>query len=403
MGRSLPLTLYLANAARGKADLVGPRPERPAGPLVWLYADAETGDAGVAEVVRQLSLARVGLRLLLTREGARDPAAWGAGAVLHDVVPGDRLANIVPFVDHWAPDLVMIFGASLPPALIVELSTRGVPILLADIGLFPGVVGNWRRTLIGALVPRLALILTRDKSTALFLRRLGGPVPRIEVTGRLTATPEPLRGNEAERAALAGLLATRPLWLAAHCPRDEEEAVLTAHLYAMSLAHRMLLIFVPAEPERGAELADAMSERGLITALRSREEEPEPDVQLYVADTEGEDGLWYRLAPVTYMGGTLSAGGSRRSPFEPAALGSAIAAGPRAGAHADAYARLEQAGALRQIGDGAGLADAVGELIAPDKAALLAQRAWESASEGAEVTSRIVGAILAALEGRALS
>lgn len=107
--------------------------------------------------------------------------------------------------------------------------------------------------------------------------------------------------------------------------------------------------------------------------------------------------MWYRLAPVTYLGGTLS-GGATRSPLEAAALGSAVVAGPEHGVEAGRLARLAEARALSPIRDAAGLAGAVGELLAPDRAALLAHNAWMVTSGGSEVTERIAEAIVAELD-----
>lgn len=113
-----------------------------------------------------------------------------------------------------------------------------------------------------------------------------------------------------------------------------------------------------------------------------------------------ELGLWYRLAPVTFMGGTLVPGGSGRNPFEPAALGSAILHGPHPGPYPEAYALLAEARAARLVAGPDALAEAVTELIAPDRAALLAHNAWAASSGGAEVTDRVAGAVLAALDAR---
>ena len=128
----------------------------------------------------------------------------------------------------------------------------------------------------------------------------------------------------------------------------------------------------------------------MTVALRSRDEDPADDVQVLVADTDGEMGLWYRLAPLVYMGGTLSASGTGRGPFEPAALGSAIVHGPHPGPHPEAYARLAEVFAARLVVDPETLATAVTELIAPDKAAYLAHNAWAASSGGAEVTERVM-------------
>ena len=94
------------------------------------------------------------------------------------------------------------------------------------------------------------------------------------------------------------------------------------------------------------------------------------------------------------MGGTLTEGGTGRNPFEPAALGSAILHGPHPGPYPAAYARLSAAVAARKVMNAGQLADAVADLIAPDKAATLAHNAWAISSGGAEVAEHVVEVIL---------
>jgi 3-deoxy-D-manno-octulosonic-acid transferase len=197
-------------------------------------------------------------------------------------------------------------------------------------------------------------------------------------------------------------MATRPVWLAAMVPEGEEAAVIAAHRAALLLAHRLLLILVPENPARAEALAAQMTEReGWTVALRAHEEEPEPETEVYIVDNPQEFGLWYRLAPVTFLGGTLAGQGALRSPMEPAALGSAILHGPRTGAHGAAFGRLGAARAARAVASANDLAEALGDLLAPDRAARLAQAAWAVTSEGAEATERVLGLIRRLLDGEA--
>jgi 3-deoxy-D-manno-octulosonic-acid transferase len=159
---------------------------------------------------------------------------------------------------------------------------------------------------------------------------------------------------------------------------------------------------VPERPDRADGLALSLEQaEGWRVARRSAEEEPDTEVEVYIADAPAEMGLWYRLAPVTFLGGSLYGGGSRRDPFEAAALGSAILHGPQGGPWAPALARLAEARASRPVAGPGDLADGLTDLLSPDRAARLAQGAWAVATAGAEVTDRIVMQIRAVVEDRA--
>ena len=396
MGRSLSLALYMASAARGGPGPEVARPRRPQRRIVWLHAGADSALASLVQLAGRLVRENPALSLLVTAEDKAPDVGNFPEGTLADVLPPDRLACIRPFLDHWRPDLLILAGESLPPALIVECHDRSVPLMLADFQMTAAAAAawRWRRGMAGSLLGRFRRILARDAESAMRLRRLAGRDVPIEAAGRIEETTEPLPANEAERASIAELLHARPVWLAAACPESEEEAVLAAHANAMRIAHRMLLILVPADPARIGPLAERIAKDNWVCAFRTRDEEPEPAVQAYIVEGMSELGLWYRLAPVTYMGGTLTEGGTGRNPFEPAALGSAILHGPHPGPYPAAYARLSAAVAARKVMNAGQLADAVADLIAPDKAATLAHNAWAISSGGAEVAEHVVEVIL---------
>ncbi len=412
MGRSLALGLYLLGAAGGDDGPLTDRPARPDGCLIWLHMPGGDGGAGaLSQLARRLLRERPGLRFLVTAggPGAPDLSDYPAGS-LADKAPPERSRAVRAFLAHWRPDILILPGPDLPPALITETDARRIPMILVDVRLGAGAFGTglsaalWRRGMDRSLLSRFRRVMTEDPDAAEHVTRLSGGSVTVDVAGPMEDTPDPPPCSEAERDALATLLRARPVWAAMSVPEVEEDAVIGAHTQAMRLAHRMLLILVPADAARVPVIADRLDRAGWVVALRAREQEPDPEVQVLIADDDSELGLWCRLAPVTFMGGTLAGGGDAgRSPLEPAALGSAILCGPHGGAHAAVYARLGAARALRLVRTPAALADAVADLIAPDRAAQLAHNAWTASSGGAEVADRIAEAVLEALDADPVS
>jgi 3-deoxy-D-manno-octulosonic-acid transferase len=148
-------------------------------------------------------------------------------------------------------------------------------------------------------------------------------------------------------------------------------------------------------------MRDQLAQDGWAVGLRSEGDEPSDDLSVYIADLPGELGLWLRLAPISFMGGTLTGAPSSRSPMEAAVLGSAILHGPLTGDHAADYRRLDAAGAARVATRPADIAAAVEALSAPDQAAAMAHAAWEISSAGEDAIARTLAALEAALAGRA--
>ena len=248
---------------------------------------------------------------------------------------------------------------------------------------------------------RFRAIMAVDEAAARAFRKGGAALSSVAVTGRMEEEGVVLPGVEAERAELARLLAARPVWFAAGVTEAEEEAVLHAHRKALQHSHRLLLILMPEDPARAAPLAERLEAEGWAIAQRAQDEEPEPEIEIFVADSPAEYGLWYRLAPVSFLGGSLLGKGPTRTPMEAAALGSAILHGPRTGVAGPVFARLGAARATRAVASANDLGDALGDLLAPDRAARLAQAAWAVASDGAEVTEIILTRIRAIMDGDA--
>jgi 3-deoxy-D-manno-octulosonic-acid transferase len=170
--------------------------------------------------------------------------------------------------------------------------------------------------------------------------------------------------------------------LAASTHPGEETLIAEA---AGRLGPETLLIFVPRHPERGADVGAALVARGLSVARRSQGEAPGAGIQAYVADTLGELGLFYRLANVAVLGGSLVEGLSGHNPLEPARLGTAVISGPHREAFAEVYDELVQTQAVLIAKDPRELAEAIGALMAdPKLAKALGRRAKAAAEAGRE-------------------
>jgi 3-deoxy-D-manno-octulosonic-acid transferase len=403
MGSAASLWVYNWAAARrwpAAADPAG-WPVRPAGQLVWLCGVDAGRVAAITGLVRAFRNGRPGASFLCTPPSANlsddlalPPRCWVVAP------PADTPLQVGAFLDHWRPDLAVFLPERLPPAAIASAARCGVPVALIDARPPLGLPRPARRLpgLRRAVLRLFDRVLAQDDAAARSLRRLGAPSARLSVVGTLADTPPVLPCNEAERDALGHTLAARLLWLAVAVPAEEEAAMIAAHRAALGLSHRLLMIWVPADPASGPDLAARLLAEGFEVSLRSREEEPDEEDQIYIADTEDELGLWYRLASVSYLGGTLSGAASPRHPFEPASLGSAILHGPLGGPHGPALARLDAARAARLVRSPADLCDAIGDLRAPDRAAQMAHDAWAVASDGADVAERTARHLIEVLD-----
>lgn len=385
MAYSLGLTLYNLSGRAVSVPERPDRPARPAGPLVWLHAPS------VESLTQMMGLARrieeeEGFGVLLTT-GADVPPV--GGATLLEAVPPDLPAEARAFLNHWKPDLAVMAEGELRPALLHEAEEMGIPLVMVEARApaFPKDREGWWPGLMRALLSAFRAVHAVDGAAARAFRRAGAPPQAVVTVGRLEYPSVALPCTEAERAALARTLSTRPVWFAADLPEAEEDRIIEAHRAALKLTHRLLLILAPQKAERLEALAQRLEDReGWAVARRYAEEEPDADCQVYLVDPGAEFGLWYRLAPITFLGGSLSDSGATRDPMEAAALGSALIHGPRAGIFGTALGRLAAAQATTLVGSASDLGEAVSDLLSPDRSARQAKAAWEAASDGREAT-----------------
>lgn len=337
-----------------------------------------------------------GFEILVTGAGLRDEATR-LGLRWCDLPRGR--SDTAAFLDLWAPDLLIWGDGDLSPLVLSEAQRREIPSLLLEAGLrgrLPD--AGWRP---GRLRQRLAgftRVLAASGPAAARLTRQGLPPDRVEALGRFDDYPPPPGVDPGEMAQMAEAIGPRPLWLAAQVPQAEIGAVLDAHRHASRRSPRLLLVLAPDAPDDPA-IEAALADSHLRVARRGAGEDPEELHQVLLADVSGELGLWLRLAPVTYLGGSLSGGGGL-APMAVAALGSALIHG-REGRDQlrDDLAVLSRAGASVPIAGPGALPGAVEQLLPPDQAARLAHEAWVLASAGAQALNRMAELVQDAQDG----
>ena len=391
--RSLALGLYLAlsrvaepalrallarRARRGKEDpeRMGERlghasRPRPPGPLVWLHGASVGESLAALPLIEALHAARPGLTILMTTGTVTSAALMAERlpeGVLHQFVPVDAGPAIHRFLDHWRPDAALWVESELWPGLVHGAWARGVRMALVNARISEKSARGWRWAprMIAGLLGRFDVLLAQDGGVARRLAALGAPEAGLRVAGSLKAGAAPPDRAEA-RAALAGALAGRPCWLAASTHPGEEEVMAQAQVRAAARLPGLIALIAPRHPERGAEIAETLRAGGLRVSRRGAGEAPGPGDDVHLLDTLGEMGAWFRLAPVSFVGGSFAPVGGH-NPHEPAALGSAILHGPRVANFAEDYAALRAAGGAAEVTGAAALAEALVRLI-PDPAA----------------------------------
>jgi 3-deoxy-D-manno-octulosonic-acid transferase len=349
--------------------------ERPAGPLVWIHAASVGESLSVLPLIDGLLAICGDMHVLVTTgtvTSARLMEERLPPRALHQYVPLDHPDYCARFLAHWRPDLGIWVESEFWPNLIVATHERGAPLALVNARITERSFKGWQRfpATIHDLVGRFSAVLAQDGASAARLRALGAK--DVATPGNLKHDAAPLTADAGELAMLRAAVGTRPVWLATNTHEGEENAAADVHETLSDKHPGLLTLIVPRHPARGGAIAAALRKRGLIVAQRSDGDAIAPDTDVYLADTLGELGLFYRLADIVFVGGTLVNTGGH-NPFEPARLRSALIAGPSDFNFAEAFAQFEAGEALIRVADASELAGAVSSLI--DDAAMRETRA----------------------------
>lgn len=395
------IRLYLKRRLRrGKEDPLRARERegiasrpRPEGGVIWLHA------ASVGESISALSLIE---RLIRDYPAATVIVTTGTvtsaeimqkrlpeGAI-HQYVPVDQPAWVKRFLDHWRPDVALWMESEFWPNLLRAIAARDIPLILINARVSPSSFKGWSRVprTIARLLGCFTLCLAQSEKDAERLRALGAA--SVSTPGNLKFAAAPLPVDQGDLVVMMDEIGSRTVWMSA-CTHDGEDLpVIAAHRALAGQHPNLLTIIVPRHPARGPAIEALASSQGLRVSRRSVDPTIGPDTEIYVGDTVGELGLFYRLAPVAFIGGTLIPHGGQNL-LEAAKLGCAVVHGPCMTNFVAIADEMAAAGATGLIADGDALAPEVGRLLRDS--ALRANRT-EAANRFAEAKGDILDTVM---------
>ena len=367
---------------------------RPPGRLAWLHGASVGESLAMMPLVERL-IAR-GLKVLLTTGTVTSAtilqSRLPAGAV-HQFVPVDVPKYIDRFLRHWQPNIVLVAESELWPNLICQVNAKNIPLVLVNARLSARSFERWQKLpwFIGSLLAKIDLCLAQSRDDAARLLRLGAP--RVQIAGNLKYDAPAPPVDAKAFAELTGMIGARPVWIAASTHDGEEEIAAGVHRRLAVRFPHLLTIVAPRHPRRAPAIAQMLEAQGLSYALRSTGARISLRTSVYVADTMGEMGLFYRLGSVVFVGKSL-AGRGGQNPIEPAKLGSAVLHGPHVSNFSDTYEVLDDAHGALAVPDADSLARAL-ELLLSDVSLLrkMARLSGEAVAELGGATGHIMTAL----------
>lgn len=393
-------------AGKEDADRIGERRglagrPRPEGPLVWIHGASVGESLSVIPLVERLKTDRPDYNFLVTTgtvTSAKLMQERLPGGAFHQFIPLDHPDYVEAFLDHWRPDAALFVESEFWPNLILAARERTKFMALVNGRVSPRSYEDWKRqpNAIRFILSSFDLIIAQDPQNAERLSTLSGA--SVATYGNLKYAAPPLPADETAFEKLKSQIGERRSWLAASTHPGEEETVLKAAKILKAEFPGLLTILTPRHPNRGAEIAGLCNAQGLYCALRSKDEPIAPDTDVYITDTLGELGLFYRACNVSFVGGSLVDKGGH-NPLEPARLGAAILHGPHVFNFVETYRDMRRTGGAALTRNEREIASAVTRLFADGKTRdAMTKAARDAAEAGAErILADVCGKIEPAL------
>lgn len=340
-------------------------PARPEEQLVWMHGASVGESLILLAIANQLQAQRPKLQVLLTSQtltSANILARRLSADQRHQMAPLDTPGTAHRFIQHWAPDLVVVAEGDIWPNLLSAADEQGSALALVNARMTEKSLSGWSRfkSTARSLFSRFDLIIAANQMTADGLSALSGKA--VASPGNLKAgLPPPPGDTEEETTLRETFLAGRKCVLAASTHNGEDELFLRA---VRNLRAETCAIIAPRHPERADDIRRLLEDGGWTFAQRSKGETPDQTVRIYLADTLGEMGLWYALADTVFLGGASVPDVGGHNPIEPFGFGKPIISGPEHFNFADMFASLKSAGGLQIVDNESALAEMLMKTLA---------------------------------------
>jgi len=354
------LEIYLKRRLkRGKEDPARAaerrgRPSKPRenGPLVWFHAASVGESQALLVLIKQMLSDYPSIQIMVTTgtvTSAKFMADRLPSGAFHQYIPVDQPDWTESFLNHWHPDFIIWSESEFWPNMLAGIRKRNIPAVLLNARMSEKSFQRWQiaRGMIGEMLKAFRLCLGQSAAEASRLQQLGAVDARV--SGNLKYASAPLPYDPARLEELKTAVGSRPLVLWAQTHPGEEEIACRVHRHLQAVKPDLLTIIVPRHPDRGVTIAEIIEKSGLKVSLRSLNQLPQTGDQIYIADTMGELGLFYRLCRLCVVAGSFTWGG--HNPIEPGQLGCEIFYGPHMFNFETIAADFESRGAALRMSD----------------------------------------------------
>ncbi|MDG6881662.1 3-deoxy-D-manno-octulosonic-acid transferase [Phocoenobacter uteri] len=281
----------------------------------------------------------------------RVKAAFG-DTLSHFYLPYDLPIFVKKYLNFIQPKAIIVVETELWPNLIAQAHQQKIPFIIANARLSPrsakryGAIKKW----LAPMFNNIELIMAQDTVSADRYLELGVKPQKLVNTGNLKFD---LNVNEQQyqeiKETIKSLNITdRPIWVAGSTHEGEETLLLETHKQLLKTYPNLILILVPRHPERFNSVAETVEQSNLHFIRRSANQPLTNETSVLLGDTMGEMMLFYGMADIAFVGGSLIKHGGH-NPLEPIAFKIPVISGGHTYNFTEIYEKLKNVNGFIEV------------------------------------------------------
>jgi len=368
--------------------------------LIWLHAASVGESLSIIPIVNEI-LKNKYFDVILITSGTTSSSKIIkqklGNKVIHQFIPFDISIYAKRFLNHWRPSLAIFVESEIWPNIIFETKNMNIPLVILNGRMTLKTFKRW--SLLGGFSKKLFsnfdACCTQNSDSTIFYQKLG--IVNTEFTGNLKFANHDTEIDEKEYNDLKYLTKDRTIFLAASTHDGEEDIIKNVSLNISKIKKNLLTIIVPRHPQRNNILFGVKDSK---IAVRSKNQKITEKTLFYIADTIGELNLFYNLADVIFVGGSMVDHGGQ-NPIEAAYFGKTILHGKNIQNFTDVYEILRLMKLTEQVQNERQLELIVNKLIenykktktgeTKDVAAALKKEGNEAVNNSMAVINKVIG------------
>jgi 3-deoxy-D-manno-octulosonic-acid transferase len=320
---------------------------RPNGFLIWLHGASVGEINSMRGLIERLHHDYPYATILLTSGTTASAKIAKNFDVLHQYVPIDVPFIIRRFMKHWQPNLAIRVDSDLWPIQLDALRRSSIPNVLVNGAMSEKSFRKYQKNKIfmRRILYSFTKIMAKSELDAEHFRNLGAK--NVSVIDNLKYTVPFQADKPIERKKIMESIGKRPVWHAAVLGEGESKIIFDAHSKILKRLPNALLIITPRHPKMKDELARV----GKDLKITFRSDNAKPNGNVYVADTIGEMGLFYRCAKIAFMGRSLLPECRGSSPIEAMQFNNVVIVGNHTSTFSEVYNEMSDAKILERVAE----------------------------------------------------